>query len=586
MNQKFMVKSLSITFALLALIFISFVCSNCSSAGVTIDNRRNSETFVIDSICNVNGKNDIVILFTNDVHCAFDKNIGYAGLAAYKDSIKKITENVLLVDNGDAIQGNLLGGLSKGKYAIQLMNEVGYDIATFGNHEFDYGMTRLSELVDSSKASYVVSNFAYTGKGKNLFESVETSKMVEMSVAGKKIKIGFIGALTPKSFSSSIPTFFQENGEFVYDLYEGENNKRLIGILQKNIDQLKKDGANYIVMLSHLGVSKNTAPFRSTDVIQGLTGVDVVLDGHSHTVISQDTVLDVDGKVVLLSSTGAYLAKIGQMVIFENGKVCTKLVEGYTQKNSDIVANIDKLNAEYEKVLNREVGESPAKIYTIDTNSIQIVRLAENGIGNFIADAFRNYMKSDISLVNGGGIRANMPKGKIKYGDIKNITPYANKIVVAKVKGSVLLDALEYSYRLVKAGEKGEIKIAKDSETGGFLQVSGLKVSIDASIEPSVIQDSQGMFTGIKGKRRVVDVQVEKNGRFTPLDTAAEYLVASPSYIMENFGDGFSMFKGCEIIERSDQIDAEILVDYLQNKLYGKIPERYTAAEGRIVLKK
>lgn len=585
MNQEYMEKSLFIAFTLSSLICISVACSDSRRAGLAID-RRESEIFVKDSVCNVNSKNDIVILFTNDVHCAFDENIGYAGLAAYKDSIKKITENVLLVDNGDAIQGTPLGILSKGRYAIQLMNEVGYDIATFGNHEFDYGMTRLSELIDSSKASYVVSNFAYTGKGKNLFENIESSKIVEMPVAGKKIKIGFIGALTPASFSASIPTSFQEDGKFVYNLYEGENNKRLIEILQKNIDQLKKDGANYIVMLSHLGVSENAAPFRSTDVVRGLTGVDAVLDGHSHTVIAQDTVWDEAGKVVLLSSTGAKLAKIGQMVISQNGKVCTKLVENYTQKNSSIAASIDNINAEYAEKVAKEVGESPAKIFTVDTNSTQLTRLAENGVGNFIADAFRNYMKSDIAFVNGGSIRANMPKGKLSYGDMKNITPFANKIVVAKVKGSVLLDALEYSYRMVKADEKGEIKIAKDSELGGFLQISGLKVTIDASISSSVVQYTQGMFAGVMGKRRVVDVQVERNGSFTPLDTAAEYTVASSTYILENLGDGFKMFEGCKIIDRSDLIDAEIMVDFLQNKLFGKIPERYISAEGRIVLKK
>ena len=581
-----MEKFLSITFAFLAFICISVACRDCSFAGNVAEHRRDSENFVMDSLCNVSGENDIVILFTNDVHCAFDENIGYAGLAAYRDSIKKITENVILVDNGDAVQGTFWGSLSKGGYAIQLMNKVGYDIATLGNHEFDYGMPRLSEFVDSSKASYVVSNFTYTGKGKNLFEKIETSKIVEVSVAGKKIKVGFIGALTPESFTSSTPNYFREEGKFAYDLYEGEDNKRLIKVLQKNIDQLKKDGANYIVMLSHLGVSEESAPFRSTDVIRGLTGVDVVLDGHSHSVIAQDTIWDSKGKVVLLSSTGAKLANIGQMVLSKNGSICTKLVGGYTQKNPEIAANIDKLKAEYEKMMSKVVGESPATIYAMDSNSMRLTRMAENGIGNLMADAFKNYMKSDIAILNGGSIRENIPMGKLTYGDVKNVVPFANSVVVGKVKGSALRDALEFSYRLVNADENGKFKIAKESELGGFLQISGLKVTIDASIESSIVQNSQGLFNGVKGKRRVIDVQVEKNGKLIPLDTTAVYSVASPNYIMENFGDGFSMFEGCEIIERSDLIDAEILVDYLQNKLSGKIPKRYTSSEGRINLKK
>ena len=323
--------NIKVLFCISILVAFLFLVVGCSNEGSSSTAKKNAPT--LDSLCNVNSVNDIVILFTNDVHCGVEEKIGYAGLAAYRDSIKTITPNVFLADVGDAIQGSSLGMLSKGRYIIGLMNDVGYDVAVLGNHEFDYGMDNLFKLLDFANADYVVCNFAYTGNGLKSLIKINPYKIIEATVARRTVKIGFVGAVTPLSYTSSSPRSFQENGQIVYDLYEGENGKRLVNVLQQSIDSAKSAGADYIVLLAHLGVSEGSAPYRSVDVIHGLTGVDVVLDGHSHSVIPQDTVWDAKGNVVLLASTGSKLENIGQMVISKNGSVCTKLVHNYASFN-------------------------------------------------------------------------------------------------------------------------------------------------------------------------------------------------------------------------------------------------------------
>lgn len=593
MKKDFSMKKsllLKLTTVSVPLFLSAFLLGACSNDGRTTDSEKfsknnNPKAFVANKECNVSGKSDIVVLFTNDVHCGIDENIGYASLAAYKDSIKNLTENVILADAGDIIQGNYWGALSKGGFLIQLMNEVGYDVATFGNHEFDYGMNRLAELLDSSKTAFIVANFAYTGTGKNLFEQVKPYKIIEVSVDGNTIKIGFVGAITPDTYTTSNPKSFQEDGKKVYDLYGGKDNQRLVEVIQKNVDQVKRDGADFVILLAHLGIANGSKPFRSIDVIHGLTGVDVVLDGHSHSVIPQDTVWDAQEKVVLLASTGTKLANIGQMVISKNGAICTKLINDYSKKNPEVSASIEKLNKEFEDILNKVVAQSPATILASDSNSVSLARVTENGIGNLMTDAFRKRMKSDIAIVNGGNVRANIPKGNVTYRNLLEISPFENMIVMSRIKGAILLDALEHAYRMVKSDVNGNQVISKELETGSFLQTSGLKIVVDGSTETSIERDSAGNFKNVSGKRKVVDVQVEKNGKYIPLDTAAEYLVASVDYLLQNAGDGYSMFSDSNIVDDAGLTLVEIVADYLQGELKGKIPERYTKSEGRLTVK-
>ena len=221
--------------------------------------------------------NDIVILYTNDVHCAVDDNIGYAGLAAYKKEMQAAYNYVALVDCGDSVQGDVIGTLSKGEYLVDIMNEVGYDFASFGNHEFDYTLPQLQKLIDKAKYQYLCCNLTYTGKdGKGL----TGYKAYEIKTYGD-IKVAFVGIDTPESFTKSTPTYFQDaNGNFVYSFAEGNKGADLYNKVQETVDAAKKDGATYVVALAHLGVDESSEPWRSTDLIANTTGIDVVLDGN------------------------------------------------------------------------------------------------------------------------------------------------------------------------------------------------------------------------------------------------------------------------------------------------------------------
>ena len=195
--------------------------------------------------------NDIVILYTNDVHCAVDDNIGYAGLAAYKKEMQAAYNYVALVDCGDSVQGDVIGTLSKGEYLVDIMNEVGYDFASFGNHEFDYTLPQLQKLIDKAKYQYLCCNLTYTAKdGKGL----TGYKAYEIKTYGD-IKVAFVGIDTPESFTKSTPTYFQDaNGNFVYSFAEGNKGADLYNKVQETVDAAKKDGATYVVALAHLGV--------------------------------------------------------------------------------------------------------------------------------------------------------------------------------------------------------------------------------------------------------------------------------------------------------------------------------------------
>jgi 2',3'-cyclic-nucleotide 2'-phosphodiesterase (5'-nucleotidase family) len=273
------------------------------------------------------------------------------------------------------------------------------------------------------------------------------------------------------------------------------------------------------------------------------------------------------------------------MVISKNGAICTKLINDYSKKNPEVSASIEKLNTEFEGILSKVIAQSPATILASDSNSVSLARVTENGIGNLMTDAFRKRMKSDIAIVNGGNVRANIPKGNVTYRNLLEISPFENMIVMARVKGATLLDALEHAYRMVKSDVNGNQVISKELETGSFLQTSGLKIVVDGSVETSIERDSAGNFKNVSGKRKVVDVQVEKNGKFVPLDTAAEYLVASVDYLLQNAGDGYSMFSDSNIVDDAGLTLVEIVADYLQGELKGKIPERYTKPEGRLTVK-
>lgn len=523
---------------------------------------------------------DIIILYTNDVHCAVDAGIGYAGLAAYKAQLEEKTPYVTLVDCGDALQGDALGTVSQGEYLTQIMNQVGYDFAVLGNHEFDYGLEQLAALIEQSQAQYLGCNIRYTGSEENALAALEPYQIV--SYGG--IKVAFIGISTPESIAKSTPAYFMDDsGEFVYDFYGG-SGEELYTQVQQTVDNCLSAGADYVIALAHLGDDESSAPFRSTDLIAATNGIDVVLDGHSHSVISCDVIDNKDGDPVLLSSTGTGLANIGQLVITAGGNISTGLIGAYPDQDAPTAAFIQEIQGQYEAALSQVVGYSDVDLTTMSDSGIRLIRSRETNLGDFCADAYRVLGGADIALVNGGGIRADLAAGEITYGDIIAVHPYGNTLCVAEATGQEILDALEMASRSVMAAaDDGENAIG---ENGGFLQVSGLRYTIDTSIDSTVEVDESGMFISCGENRRVQKVEIlQDDGSYALIDPEQTYTVASHNYLIKQGGDGLNMFMDNTLVIDEGLLDYQVLITYMTDYLGGTVGADYTSAHARITVR-
>ena len=513
---------------------------------------------------------DVVVLYTYEVHCGIDENIGYAGLAAYKKAFAKAGYDVLLVDNGDAIQGGPVGTLSKGEYIIDIMNEVGYDVATIGNHEFDYGMDQFMALREKAKFPYVSANFTDL-EGKPILDP-----FVIKEAGGRKI--AFVGASTPETFTKSTPTYFQnEKGEYIYDFCEGEDGKRLYAAVQKAVDDAREAGAEYVVVLAHLGIDGSSVPYTSSDLIVNTNGIDAVLDGHSHSTIEQEVVKNKDGEEVLLTSTGTKLAAVGALTIAADGTLSTRLHTESIFQDDETTAFVEGIKAQYGETLAKVVASSQVDLIVNDLTAvdsegkpIRIIRSQETNLGDLCADAYRLVSGADIGVVNGGGIRAAIPAGDITFEQIISVHPFGNAMCVVEATGQQILDALEKSVSKLP------------DENGGFLHVSGLTFTVDMSVPSTVVVDDKGSFVEVSGERRVKDVKVGGED----LDPAKTYTLASHKYMLKSGGDGFNMFINDKLLQDEVMLDNQVLITYITENLGGVIGEEYAEpyGQGRITI--
>ena len=516
---------------------------------------------------------DIVVLYTNDVHCAIDNNIGYAGLATYKAETEK-DNFVVLVDAGDAIQGDTIGTVSKGEYLVDIMNEVGYDFCVLGNHEFDYGTDVLSSLLEKAKAQYLNATITYTGNGKNLL-----AKTVPYAIERYGfLNVAFIGVSTPESITKSTPRYFMEGDEFVYDFAAGED---LYKTVQSVVDEVREKGADFVVVISHLGVEEGSEPNRATDLIANTTGIDALIDGHSHTTAPFELIADKSGKKVVYTQTGTKLNAIGKLTITKDGSIKAELVSE-AEKDPEVTAFIDNLKSEYESLVNTVVAHTAVELSITDENGVRAVRNRETAIGDLCADAYRAVADTDIAFVNGGGIRATIKKGDITTANMISVHPYGNYLCSCYATGAEILDALEHSVANTQAVAAQDGKAV--GESGGFLQVSGLKFTIDTSIPSSVKKDDKGLFVAVEGERRVKDVYVEKNGEWEPIDPEATYTVACHNYMLQDMGDGYTMFADNQYILDNVMLDNQVIITYICDFLGGNVGEEYSAPQGRITI--
>lgn len=519
---------------------------------------------------------DVLVLFTSDVHCGVDQNFTYVGLKAIRDAAEDAGDHVLLVDNGDSVQGESLGVLTRGMADIELMNAVGYDLAIPGNHEFDYGMDRFFELVGAADYPYISCNFHKDGA--LVFEPY---KLFEFD----GVKIGIVGATTPETLTSSTPRYFQdEAGNYIYDFSQGGDGSGFYEAVQQAVDGARAEGAQYVFLMGHLGNEASVIPYTYADILSHTNGIDAMLDGHSHDT-EKVVMKNKDGKDVIRQACGTKLAGIGWLRISaSNGSVDTGL---YTWNNDvpasrllgiwnsvsvELVRATDDIKAQLSEV----VGTSNVDLIINDPEAVddsgtpvRISRSAETNLGDLCADAFRAVSGADVALVNGGSMRAGLSKGEITIDDVLTVYPFGDHIMVAEVTGQQILDALEWGARAVP------------SENGGFMQTSGLTYEIHTYIESGCVKNDDGMFAGVEGEYRVRNVLVDGE----PLDLGKTYKVAALAYTMVEHGDGHTAFDGEDILWVSEKQDSEILIDYIRNELGGVIGEGYEDpyGQGRIV---
>lgn len=515
--------------------------------------------------------NDIVILHTDDAHCGVNDNLGYAGVAAYKAEMKKTHNYVALVDCGDAIQGESIGTLSAGAYLVDIMNEVGYDFATFGNHEFDYKLPQLAKLTKQAKYQYLACNFKYIGKG----TSDLNYKPYEIVTYGDK-KVAFIGIVTPESFTKSTPAYFQdESGNYIYSFSEDETGTALYETVQKTVDEVRAAGADYVIAMGHLGNEGITDRWTSKAVIANTTGIDAVLDGHDH-IAGVQKVANKDGKQIVLTEPGTKFENLGKLTIKTDGTITAELIspKEFTEKDAGITAYITKLTDTFKEYVSKVVAKSSIALPDKDENGNRLVRNHETALGDLCADAFRVMMDADIGIMNGGGIRKPIKAGDITLDNILSVFPWGNLPCKMEVTGQTVLDMLEMG------------AINYPEESGGFLSVSGLKYTIMAGVPSSIELTDKGEFSKVAGKYRVTNVQVlnKKTNEYEPLDLNKTYTLGGIDYTILYCGDGFTMFNDSKVLKAGDAsyTDAQMVVDYIENKLGGTIGEEYAKPQGRI----
>lgn len=470
---------------------------------------------------------EIVLFHTNDTHSRVEEGkyagMGFAKISTYIKNEKEKNKNVLVLDAGDTFHGQTIATLVKGESIATLMNKIGYDATVAGNHDFNYGKERLVELDKLTTFPILASNIKKED-GSDLL-----TPYIIKEVDG--IKFGIFGLATPETAYMSHPKHV-----------EGLTFSSPVEESKKMVSQLK-DKVDVVVALAHLGLNEKSE-FTSEKVAQKVDGIDIIIDGHSHTILE-------NGKMVgntLIASTGEYDKNLGKITLsFLDNKLSSKKASLITkedaanvEKNGEIVNLVNTIKDGQKKVLSQVVGKSNI----ILDGEREHVRKGETNLGNLISDAILDETKADIAIANGGNIRSSIDVGDITKEEVITVLPFGNYIVTKNLTGKQILAALEH-------GTSSYPEL-----TGGFPHVGGMTYNIDTSKEVG---------------SRVVNVMV--NG--SPLDLEKTYLVGLNDFLAAG-GDNYTMLKDSPIVTQFSSTD-EIFMKYLE-----KVGEVAPTVEGRI----
>ena len=545
----------------------SFIKAAGAATALTAVSVGAPAAFAEETNCFFGDKADVTILYTNDVHTYIDNKSPkptYAAIAALKKSIEDTGRDVLLVDAGDHIQGTAYGSMDDGATIIELMNEAGYDLATPGNHEFDYGMARAKAVLQEADFPYVSCNWVDLRTGFNVLPSVKF-----FFVGGRKI--AFVGVTTPETFTKSTPAYFMNDAQtkYIYDILGGEDGQKLYDAVQKAIDKAEFWGADTIIGLGHLGVDPSSSPWTSEEVIAHTHGFTAFIDGHSHTVMANKQVTDASGKAVTLTQTGSYFKNIGKMTVGADGTITTELIDTYEGLDATVAATASNWISAVDDMLGEEIAVGDTKFYINDpATGKRRIRSGETNLGDFVADGIYTYFNEieelhcDVAIMNGGGIRTDVEAGPWSFKTCKTVSPFGNVACLMSVTGQQIQDALEFGARF--AGAEGK-------ENGGFLQVAGARYTIHPMIPNTVQTNDKNVWTGSAATPRVSNVEIydKTTGTYKPLDPNATYALAGMNYTLRNLGDGFAMFDGATLIK--DYVSEDYLVMSSYAAMFGGV---------------
>ena len=545
----------------------SFIKAAGAATALTAVSVGAPAAFAEETNCFFGDKADVTILYTNDVHTYIDNKSPkptYAAIAALKKSIEDTGRDVLLVDAGDHIQGTAYGSMDDGATIIELMNEAGYDLATPGNHEFDYGMARAKAVLREADFPYVSCNWVDLRTGFNVLPSVKL-----FFVGGRKI--AFVGVTTPETFTKSTPAYFMNDAQtkYIYDILGGEDGQKLYDAVQKAIDKAEFWGADTIIGLGHLGVDPSSSPWTSEEVIAHTHGFTAFIDGHSHTVMANKQVTDASGKAVTLTQTGSYFKNIGKMTVGADGTITTELIDTYEGLDAAVAATASNWISAVDDMLGEEIAVGDTKFYINDpATGKRRIRSGETNLGDFVADGIYTYFNEieelhcDVAIMNGGGIRTDVEAGPWSFKTCKTVSPFGNVACLMSVTGQQIQDALEFGARF--AGAEGK-------ENGGFLQVAGARYTIHPMIPNTVQTNDKNVWTGSAATPRVSNVEIydKTTGTYQPLDPNATYALAGMNYTLRNLGDGFAMFDGATLIK--DYVSEDYLVMSSYAAMFGGV---------------
>ncbi len=495
---------------------------------------------------------DIVILFDNDVHGRME---GYSKMAALRKDMLRSTPEVCVVSLGDFAQGGPLCSISHGQYAIDMMNRVGYDFVALGNHEYDFGLEQLDNFVSSLHAKTLVCNFM----------SLATNEAVYPGYAVRKfgnVKVGFVGVVTPVTKTSDAPhSFLDADGNDLYSFCP----ENLSEVVQANVDKCRELGADYVILLAHLGDKDYGVGASSEEVIHRTHGIDVVLDGHAHLCWPGSMVANAKGDSVLLCSSGYYFQNIGRVVISANGTIKSDLIslKEYTHSEGDVDQLLASFMSSFDKL--PTLATSKFDLAGFDEQHDTWDRNCQTNLGTLCADAFRVMSNADIGWINAGGIRGSIPAGRISYKELLGALPFENQVCVCEFTGQQVLDALEFGVRDAPA------------DNGGYPQVSGITFDIDLSAKVTFRNGESERFAGIAGgSRRLSNVRVLNRAtqQFEPIDPAKIYTIASINYMLKNHGCNGMLDNG-RLVGDDRMIDTQLLEDFISRHLNGVITDNY-----------